>query len=673
MYRLYRCILTFSIAFILSTVCSAQWEILNQSESFTAVDFINSRTGWLAGYGSLMKTENGGGNWEFLPTSREWNIIMMDFVNESTGWAITYDSYTGGLMIIKTADGGQNWTNQNHLPGYWIRGLDVIDETIVYAMADTVLLRTTDGGSTWNEISVGNNDIWFSSIWFVNGDQGIVAGMKTGNSEAGIWKTYDGGINWQEKTLSNFISISQIHFCNDSTGYFVGNMNSGEIVLCQTIDFGESWSIKLRSQYGINSLCCLNEDTIFCVMVDSTGSVDLLKSVDGGDNWKKQTNSDSRTLIGGNILFVSSQIGFMISDQAFFYRTIDGGVHWKIQFLGLPFNDVVFLDKNKGFICGWRMGLHSSRGDLLVTEDLGKTWDIKFNVNDILHCFFVNRTIGYLLSGHNIQKTMDGGNKWLEYIISDFDSNGIFFQGNDLYFIDEMTGWAVGFYYDSNTNGASIFKTHNGGEKWKLTSKYPNSDPNKNYILNSIHFLNENIGWAVGESGLILKYLPLYDHWVTVENVTDLPLKKVLFTDPKTGWISGEYNDGTELHSVLLKSLNGGLTWSDQNFKYLINDIYFSDPFHGWVVGSDTTNRGIILATQNGGEQWQIQLNNLTAPLNAIHFSNDNGWAVGDHGLIVRTENSGSSWIVEDPDQYNFGYNLNQNYPNPFNPCVYHY
>ncbi len=666
-----RCILGLLLLPILLVTGTAQWEILNQSGPLSAIDFVNSETGWIAGSGSLMKTEDGGINWMSVAGNETLDISMIDFINESTGWGICYDYNNGGILIIKTTDGGQNWIRQNNLPGYSIRNLFVIDDTTVFVLGDSVLLKSSDGGSTWNDIATNITDRWFSTVSFVNSEQGIIAGNKTFDWEPVTWKTFDGGKHWQETLSADSLHIFDLQFCNDSTGYCIGNTGSGQSVLCKTNDFGEHWSVILQNSYGISSLQCLTEAVIYCVLVDSTWSHNIMKSVDGGDHWQQQQNPDRGTIQGLDVKFFSPQFGLIVADRILLYRTEDGGEQWKISLLSYPFKDVVFLNKTTGFSCGSKTGLHFFRGDVFVTNDGGESWNSILNGSEFDRCIFINESVGFLTSWDLLYKTINGGGKWTAYNYSNYDSTGFYFQSRDIYFLNELAGWSVGSYSDSNSWGAAIFKTVNGGENWNAVLKYSDADPNKSCILNSIFFLNENSGWAVGESGLICRYDYLINKWTVIETATDLPLNKVWFTDQNTGWIGGGwYNYDLEYHPLLLKSEDSGLTWSDQSFGYIVNDIYFSDPDHGWIVGSDQGNKGIILATRDGGIQWQVQISNLPAPLTAIHFADGYGWAVGGQGLILKTENGGSSWITEYPDLLSTRYNLNQNYPNPFNPST---
>ncbi len=63
-----------------------------------------------------------------------------------------------------------------------------------------------------------------------------------------------------------------------------------------------------------------------------------------------------------------------------------------------------------------------------------------------------------------------------------------------VHFIDQNTGWTVG-------QDGTILKTTNGGVSWISQSK-PTSPS-----LYSVHFIDQNTGWSVGRAGIILKQL----------------------------------------------------------------------------------------------------------------------------------------------------------------------
>jgi photosystem II stability/assembly factor-like uncharacterized protein len=57
---------------------------------------------------------------------------------------------------------------------------------------------------------------------------------------------------------------------------------------------------------------------------------------------------------------------------------------------------------------------------------------------------------------------------------------------------------------------------------------------------------------------------------------------------------------------------------------------------------------GIILKTEDGGTHWSKLNSNTSKALRSVHFVDENtGWAVGDSGTILHTNNGGNSWSTQ--------------------------
>lgn len=73
-------------------------------------------------------------------------------------------------------------------------------------------------------------------------------------------------------------------------------------------------------------------------------------------------------------------------------------------------------------------------------------------------------------------------------------------------------------------------------------------------------------------------------------------------------------------------------------------DLAFSDENHGILVG---TNR-LILETNDGGGSWQERDLDLPAEENfrliSVDFSGDEGWIVGQPGLVLHSTDTGRTW-----------------------------
>ena len=74
-----------------------------------------------------------------------------------------------------------------------------------------------------------------------------------------------------------------------------------------------------------------------------------------------------------------------------------------------------------------------------------------------------------------------------------------------------------------------------------------------------------------------------------------------------------------------------------------LNTVYFADSKRGWVGG----DRGTILHTEDGGDNWRQQRTSIIATLYHVDFDDkETGWAVGEHSTILRTTDGGATWLA---------------------------
>jgi photosystem II stability/assembly factor-like uncharacterized protein len=83
-----------------------------------------------------------------------------------------------------------------------------------------------------------------------------------------------------------------------------------------------------------------------------------------------------------------------------------------------------------------------------------------------------------------------------------------------------------------------------------------------------------------------------------------------------------------------------------------LNDLFFLNPDQGWAVG----DRGVILHTEDGGRHWQLQRAPTAGCLESVHFIDTrHGWAVGSvvhpythrtRCIVARTQDGGRTWML---------------------------
>jgi len=136
--------------------------------------------------------------------------------------------------------------------------------------------------------------------------------------------------------------------------------------------------------------------------------------------------------------------------------------------------------------------------------------------------------------------------------------------------------------------------------------------------------------------------------WVAQNSGTSNTLQSVYFLNSELGWAAGD--DGT-----VLKTTDGGSTWVVHNIGTLdhIHVIFFSNPLEGWAVLSEyvPARHGSVIHTTDGGNSWNAQLIIFDYLLHSIHFSDENnGWVVGSNGITFHTTNAGVTWIQQYPN-----------------------
>ncbi|MEX2478709.1 MAG: YCF48-related protein [Gracilimonas sp.] len=197
---------------------------------------------------------------------------------------------------------------------------------------------------------------------------------------------------------------------------------------------------------------------------------------------------------------------------------------------------------------------------------------------------------------------------------------------------------------------AELAHAQSDGE-WTKQSPIPTGD-----TIEDIYFLNENTGWMVSSR----------DIWFTNdggENWTNQyndgsPFSSVFFVNENVGWVVGS-TDGTGEDGLILATNDGGANWNVQTTvdSGSLFKAFFVDSNTGWVVGYN----GAILHTIDGGSTWIPQSSGTTDRINDVHFiDSSTGWAVGSstNGTILKTTDGGDNWNTQTSDEYSWIYGI---------------
>ncbi len=125
-------------------------------------------------------------------------------------------------------------------------------------------------------------------------------------------------------------------------------------------------------------------------------------------------------------------------------------------------------------------------------------------------------------------------------------------------------------------------------------------------------------------------------------------LHAVFFVDQNRGWAVGS-------RGALLATRNGGRNWQVRAHptEDVIRDIYFSNELSGWIVcernvyelKTNDEARSYLMKTVDGGETWKrFAVRGADARITRAVFRESRGWAFGEGGAIFTTQDAGLNW-----------------------------
>ena len=264
--------------------------------------------------GGIWKTTDSGSNWSLLYPDETDEIpsigftdIAIDYNNSNILYAAAGDDDgldTYGLGIMKSTDGGINWT-QVYAPtqsSYTIARILIspTNSNVLVAAARYGILRSTDAGATWAYAS-GTSGTRFRDIEFQPGNPNTVYA----SSSSAFWKSTDGGASWSTRTLPaeasgmqrNAIAVTP---ADANRIYMIASASSNSAMLgfFRSNDAGETWSTMTGTSPNLLGYSATgaagNGQGWYDLCVDASptnpdiaivGGINVWKTSDGGSNW----------------------------------------------------------------------------------------------------------------------------------------------------------------------------------------------------------------------------------------------------------------------------------------------------------------------------------------------------------------------------------------------------
>jgi photosystem II stability/assembly factor-like uncharacterized protein len=379
------------------------------TQSLRGINFVDVNNGWAVGYGgTVLTTSNGGGTWTVQTTpTPQAQFRSVSFTAGGScgrpacyGHVVGWQSYGVGTVgvILATTDGGSTWQIQNAATVMApLNSVSFVDKDRGWVVSnDGHVLTTIDAGASWTSSKPSPSSLF--GVSFTDSNNGWAVGNNM------VLRTTNGGTSWDDQTSkvpqgssTQFLSVSahKDASCPSQVPACVVYLAGGAGKIIATRD-GEGWA----RQY----LCASLSDTC------GAGSSDLLsKSVNGiarvgGANCPASrpacngfavgspgAGTGAKTLVATNIYFeappaftvtdVSPALGCEIPYGG------DSGTRVKITGTNLRLAEIRFGDavatnvtasdterlvsvpQNTGGLIGQNIGLRISGGGLSVRKD----------------------------------------------------------------------------------------------------------------------------------------------------------------------------------------------------------------------------------------------------------------------------------------------------------------
>lgn len=538
------------------------------------------------------------------------------------------------------------------------------------------IYKSSDSGNTWQQAGLENiGSIGKLVIHPTNPDRVFVAGMGqlfTKNGERGIYRTINGGQNWEQVL---FVSDSTggidlaIHPTKPDTLYAAmwerirrpgyrkyGGTTSG---IYRTFDGGDNWELLTNGlpDFGVGrigiAISPSQPSLIYANVIDSIGGlINVYKSEDNGSSWQATGSSGANT--GGYEWWFGKIFTHpTLPNKVYFpsldlYQTLNGGSSWT------KISNGVHVDQHALYISPNDPDymIIGCDGGVYISENAGQNWTHKNNlpITQFYTCEIdysePDRLYGGTQDNGTVRVTNGQINGWHKIwggdgFVAQVDPNDNTFvyvesqYGN----MRRSTNGGVGFVYA--VNGID-----NGGRNWNTPYML---DPNNSDILylggrKIYKSTNKAVNWspispelvnAPGGSNLI---------YGTFTSISVSPLNsEIIYAGTDNGRMFVTTNGGNSWQEISAGLPDRWIT-SVKASPHDISTAYIS--LSGYQNGEYVP---YVLKTENYGQSWIDLSSNLPAvPVNAIILDPDQPahlYLANDIGVYV-SYSDGYSWQI---------------------------
>lgn len=583
--------------------------------------------------GEIYKSTDRGQNWQ-----RIWhgnNLARYVWVNPkntqrlycSTGIfdrnAANADSFGqgGGVGILRSDDGGKNWTvfNENNgLGGLFCPSMFMHPEN-----PDTLLVAITSGSGT--------------------------------PTKPGVFVTRDGGVTWD--CLLEDYTMEAVEIATDNPNVWYAALRDR---IHRSDDGGKTWQTFTMRTAGRGSGLPIDLQVdprdsyrIFC---NSYGGGNMMSS-NGGETWVDASRGYTGAGITGIAVSPLDDHNVLVGANTATFLSTDGGLTW----LGTD-----IPDRSVKIICHEAVGGNGTHtlasgtwgeGKVYHSTDFGLTWT-SVSVVDI---------IAYV---DNLGRPVSGLYGARAFAFAPSNPQTVYIGYSERRVL--LFSWVE---YENSSPG--FFRSSDGGYNWEQVENTPFEDVS---LLNlDVSPIDEKYVYIATMTG-VYRTLDGGDSWQQLDSLESIvpmypqeglpPIYDVAFDpfDPEIIY-AGSPRGG------VYRSTDGGETWGQAGFGMDPNEEIadlLPDPNRPGVIYAGTKRSGVYVST-NGADSWQnISDGFPDVRAEQLALSENGSVLYAGTGIrgVYRLGTPTTRIEADSPSSPPETYILKQNYPNPFNPTT---
>lgn len=302
----------------LLSCATSRWKILTEETRFPhaldiiSIAFTDPHHGWAINAAEIMETVDGGITWNRHLADEDKSFYSLMFLNQSTGWIVGTKKVNGTdkVLVIRTVDSGNTWlestvdiATSNKVKGAsGLQSVSFCDPEIGWAVGADVIIRSTDGGQTWEKQRSDHNEVLYG-VQCISSVQALAVGQ-----DGLLLSTEDGGKNWLRQDSNTGATLTRVRSF-DGTGWILGGL----------------------TEKGL-----------------------LMKTVNGVSKWKRVQLNTSETPLD---IYINGQQGWIVGASGTILHTNDGGQSWQQEKspTGNDLTSIFFLTPQQGWISGSKL------------------------------------------------------------------------------------------------------------------------------------------------------------------------------------------------------------------------------------------------------------------------------------------------------------------------------